>query len=319
MADDYYKTLGVAKTASADEIRKAYRKLARVNHPDAKPNDPQAAERFKKIQEAYDVLNDAEKRKLYDQFGPDFDKFGPGGPGAGPGAGPGGFGGFRTQTGPIDLSDLFGNGGIDFGDFFGQQMGGGPTAAKRGKRGSAKGEDARATVKVPFEVAVTGGSVDVRIDRGGQIENLSVKVPAGVSEGQVVRLAGQGNPGTRGGPAGDLLLKVEIAPHPYFRREGSNLLVDVPITPSEAVLGTKVEVPTLSEGLVVLKIPPGTSSGMKLRLRGKGVMDLQTKQVGDQFVVTKIVLPKKMAEKEKELYQQIAKHEAPVREGLWSK
>jgi DnaJ-class molecular chaperone len=198
-------------------------------------------------------------------------------------------------------------------------MGGEPAGARRGKRGSVRGEDARATVKVPFEVAVTGGSVDVRIDRGGQIENLSVKVPAGVSQGQVVRLAGQGNPGMRGGPAGDLLLKVEILPHPYFRRDGSNLLVDVPITPSEAVLGTKVEVPTINEGMVVLKIPPGTSSGMKLRLRGKGVMDLQTRQVGDQFVVTKIVLPKKMTDKEKEMYEQIAKHETPVREGLWSK
>lgn len=313
MADDYYKTLGVSKTASADEIRKAYRKLARVNHPDAKPNDSQAADRFKKIQEAYDVLNDAEKRKMYDQFGPDFQQMGQGGPGPRPGPGRG----FGGTSGPIDLGDLFGNGGIDLGDLFGGGMGG--AGARRGKKSSVRGEDLRATVKVPFDVAVTGGSVDIHLDRDGQHETLGVKVPAGVSEGQVIRLSGQGNPGSRGGPAGDLLMRIEIEPHPFFRREGSNLLLDVPVTPSEAVLGTKVEVPTLSEGAVVVKIPPGTSSGMKLRLRGKGVIDPQTKVVGDQFVVVKIVLAKKISDKEKELYQQISKLEVPVREGLWSK
>ncbi|MEI8021134.1 MAG: J domain-containing protein, partial [Schlesneria sp.] len=178
-------------------------------------------------------------------------------------------------------------------------------------------EDTRATVKVDFETAVNGGSVDVRIDRGGTVETLGVKVPAGVSEGQVIRLAGQGSPGSRGGTPGDLLLRIEILPHPYFRREGSNLLLDVPISPPEAALGTKVDVPTLSEGRVVVKIPPGTSSGMKLRLRGKGVLDPQTKQVGDQFVVIKIVLPKTISDRDKALYQQLAEMESSVREGLW--
>lgn len=321
MADDYYKTLGVSKTASADEIRKAYRKLARVNHPDAKPNDPKAAETFKKIQEAYDVLNDKEKRQQYDQFGPDFQRMGPGGPfGPGGPGGPGGPSGFSGGSGPIDISELFGNGGIDLSDFFGGSMGGGqsrpgPQRSKRG--GPSKGEDIRATVQVPFETAVNGGSVDVRLDRAGNIETLSVKIPAGVSEGQVIRLAGQGGQGLRGGLPGDLLLKIEILPHAYFRREGSNLSLDVPVSPSEAVLGTKVEVPTLSEGQVVVKVPPGTSSGMKLRLRGKGVIDPATKQPGDQFVVVKIVLPKKITDREKALYEQIAEGEASVREGLW--
>jgi curved DNA-binding protein len=317
MADDYYKTLGVSKSASADEIRKAYRKLARVNHPDAKPNDAGAAEQFKKIQEAYDVLNDKEKRQQYDQFGPDFQKMGRGGPGPGPGPG-GGFGGFGSSTGPIDLGDLFGRGGIDLGDIFGGGAGGGPAAgARRGTRGAISGEDIRATVRVPFQVAVVGGSVDVRIDRGGEVDTLGVKIPAGVGEGQVIRLAGQGNPGRRGGANGDLLLRIEIEPHAYFRREGSNILLDVPVTPSEAVLGTKVDVPTLTEGPVVVKIPPGTSSGMKLRLRGKGVIDPQTKQVGDQFVVIKIVLGKNITEPAKELYQKLAELEGPVRDGLW--
>ena len=315
MADDYYKTLGVSKGASADEIRKAYRKLARVNHPDAKPNDSGAAERFKQIQEAYDVLNDPEKRQQYDQFGADFQKMGRGGPGPGPG---GGFGGFGGGAGPIDISELFGKGGIDLGDFFSGAAGGGPAAgARRGKRGSLRGEDIRATVRVPFETAVVGGTVDVRLDRGGDVSTLGVKVPAGVSEGQVIRLAGQGNPGQRGGNNGDLLLRIEIDAHAYFRREGSNILLDVPVTPSEAVIGTKVEVPTLSEGPMVVKIPPGTSTGMKLRLRGKGVVDPQTKLTGDQFVVVKIVLPKKITEPAKELYQKLAEHEASVREGLW--
>ncbi|HEY0983397.1 DnaJ C-terminal domain-containing protein [Schlesneria sp.] len=318
MADDYYKTLGVSKTASADEIRKAYRKLARVNHPDAKPNDPKAAETFKKIQEAYDVLNDTEKRQQYDQFGADFQRRASAG---GSPFGPGGPGGYTAHgTGPIDLGDFFGSGGIDLGDLFNSSMNRGTsrTSSPRGKRASAfKGEDIRATVQVPFETAVKGGMVDVRIDRSGSIETLGVKIPAGVNDGQVIRLAGQGGGGSSSGIPGDLLLKVEVKPHPYFRREGANLLVDVPVSPSEAVLGTKVDVPTLSEGPVVVKIPPGTSSGMKLRLRGKGVIDSATKQPGDQFVVVKIVLPKKITEREKTLYEQIAEGEASVREGLW--
>lgn len=315
MADDYYKTLGVAKSATSDEIRKAYRKLARENHPDANPKDKGAAERFKKIQEAYDVLNDAEKRQMYDRFGPDFQKMGPGGPGPGPG--PGGFGGY--SSGPIDLGELFGQGGIDLGDFFGGAMGGGGPGAgtRRGKRGGVRGEDIRATVRVPFETAVNGGTVDVHLDRGGNAETLGVKIPAGVREGQIIRLAKQGNPGMRGGENGDLLMQIAIDPHRYFRREGSNLLLDVPITPSEAVLGTKVEIPTLSEGTVVMKVPAGTSSGAKLRLKGKGVIDPQTKQHGDQFAVIKIVLPKNLSDADKKLYEQLAKNEPSVRNGLW--
>lgn len=315
MADDYYKVLGVSKTASADEIRKAYRKLARANHPDANPNDAKAAEKFKEIQEAYDVLNDTDKRKQYDQFGPDFQRMGPGGPGAGPG----GYGGFHPGAGAsqVDLEELFGQGGIDLNQFFNSMGGQGAAGARKTRRPAARGEDVRATVEVSFATAVAGGSVDVRINRGGEVETLGVKIPAGVSEGQVIRLAGQGSPAGRGGTPGDLLLKIEIQPHPYFRREGSNLLVDVPVTPAEAVLGTKVEVPTLSEGSVVVKVPPGTSTGMKLRLRGKGVIDPQTKQPGDQFVVVKIVLPKTISEHDKALYEKLAESGSSVREGLW--
>lgn len=314
MADiDYYKILGVSKTASADEIRKSYRKLARENHPDAKPDDKGAAERFKQIQEAYDVLSDETKRKQYDRFGSGFQDAGRAGAGPNPFAG-GGFAGFGG-SGPIDLGDLFGQ-GVDFSEFFGGASAG--RSQGRGRKQAARGEDVRATVSVPFQTAVTGGTVDVHIDRGGVGETLSVKVPAGVNTGQVVRLAGQGSPSVRGGTPGDLYLTIDVLPHPYFRREGANLLVDVPITPSEAALGTKVEVPTLAEGMVVLKIPPETSSGAKLRLRGKGVMDPQTKQSGDQFVVVKIVVPKSLSEHDKSLYKQLAESESSPRVNLWS-
>ncbi|MBM4077463.1 MAG: J domain-containing protein [Planctomycetes bacterium] len=310
MADpDYYKVLGVSKKATPEEIRKAYRKLARENHPDAKPNDTSAADRFKSIQEAYDVLNDEKKRQHYDRFGTSV-PFGAtqGGAGANPFGGAGGF-----RSGPIDFGDLFGQ-GVDFSEFF---SGGGPTGERRGKRAPSKGEDVQVTLTIPFKTAVTGGSVDVRLDRNGKIETLGVKVPSGVNSGQVIRLSGQGNPSARGGAAGDLYLTIQIESHPYFRREGSNLLIDVSITPSEAVLGTKVDVPTLAEGPVVVTIPPGTSSGAKLRLRGKGVTDSQTHQTGDQFVVVKIVVPRELSDKDKSLYKQLAENEASPRDNLW--
>ena len=302
MAEDYYKSLGIPKTATADEIRKAYRKLARANHPDAKPDDPQASTKFKQIQDAYDVLSDTKKRQQYDQFGVDFSKMGQGRGPTGPG--PGG-------SGTMDFSDLFGPGGIDIGEMLR------PGGQRRTKRSPVRGEDLRATVQVSFETSITGGSVDVQVDRGTKLDTLSVRVTAGLNDGQVIRLAGQGNSGARGGESGDLLLKIEILPHRYFRREGSNLLLDLPITPFEAVLGTKVEVPTLSEGAMLVKIPPGTSSGKKLRLSGKGVLDSQTKQVGDQLVVIKIVLPKTISDRDKALYEQLAESGSTVREGLW--
>lgn len=307
---DFYQTLGLKKGASKDEIRKAYRKLAREHHPDANPNNPAAAERFKQVQEAYDVLSDDKKREMYDRFGPNYEQAARASA-AGAGGNPFGGGGFNPfGGGAVDLGDLFGQGGVDLGDLFG---GGGRTR----KRAPARGADIKATVRIPFETAVTGGRVDVSVDRNGTTETLTVKIPAGVSEGQVIRLSGQGAPSARNGTAGDLYLTIEIEPHRYFRREGANLLVDVPITPSEAVLGSKIEVPTLTEGHVVLTVPPGTSSGVKLRLRGKGVIDSQTNQTGDQFVVIKIVVPKDLREEDKSLYQKLAEHESSPRAQLW--
>ncbi|QDT35713.1 DnaJ C-terminal domain-containing protein [Stratiformator vulcanicus] len=310
MAEDYYKTLGVSREASADEIRKAYRKLARENHPDVKPDDKAAAKRFKEIQEAYSVLGSAEKRTQYDRYGHAFQ----GAPGGGGGQyrHPGG-------GGQPDLNDIFGE-GFDLGDLFGGAFGGGASSA-RGPRAArprqARGADARAEITVPFTVAAEGGKHDLRIDRDGKPESISIKVPAGIKEGGTIRLAGQGQPGYSGGPAGDLLITIHIAAHPHFRREGSNLLVDVPVTPSEAVLGAKVEVPTLSEGTLMLTIPPGTSSGKKLRLRGKGVIDPKTKNRGDQFVVVKIVVPEDPTDDHRKLYEELKGLETDPRENLW--
>jgi DnaJ-class molecular chaperone len=306
MADpDYYQTLGVARAATADEIKKAYRKLARENHPDLKPNDSAAAEKFKQVQEAYSILGDEQKRKQYDQFGTTF-------PGGGPG--PGGQGPFRYSwsTGggevPFDINDLFG-GGRGFEGIFGAA--GGPRARPR------RGADQEAEIHVPFLTAALGGSVDVRISHEGKIETLGVRIPPGVDEGSMIRLAGQGGASASGGSPGDLLLTIHVDAHPYFRRDGSDLLVDVPVTPSEAVLGAKVEVPTLSEGNVVLTIPPGTSTGMKLRLRGKGLLDKRTGEPGDQFAVVKVVVPRHPPEQVKSLYQQLGQHDLNPRQGLW--
>jgi DnaJ-class molecular chaperone len=158
----------------------------------------------------------------------------------------------------------------------------------------------------------------VSLQRDGRVDNLSIKVPAGVQEGQVIRLGGQGEPGTGGGSAGDLLITIHVAPHPYFRREGNDLLVDVPVSIAEATLGAKVDVPTLDDGLVSLTIPPGASSGAKLRLRGKGIIDPKTKSRGDQLVVIKIVVPRNVNDRARELLQELDR-EAPVspRAGLW--
>ncbi len=307
---DYYKVLGVSREASADEIRKAYKKLARENHPDMRPNDKAAAERFKEIQEANSVLSDPEKREQYDRYGTAF----PGGQQAQSwSTGPAG-------SGPIDLGDLFGNGGaVDLGDLFGGAFGGRfGDGQRRQTQRPTKGQDLRARIEVPFHVAALGGSHDLRITRGDQPERLSIKVPAGVADGAVIRLAGQGQAGFNGGPGGDLLVTVKVADHPYFRREGNNLLLDVPVTVTEAALGAKIEVPTLEEGHVILTIPPGTSSGSKLRLRGKGIVDQKRGTHGDQFVIVKIVVPTETNDRAKQLFEEIAQI-APMspRAKLW--
>ncbi len=284
---DFYEVLGVPRGSSQDEIRKAYKKLARKLHPDVKPDDPDAQKKFSEITEAYEVLGDEEKRKKYDQFGHSFNQAG-GNP----------FQGFQGGGG-FDLEDIlggmFGGGGSPFG-------GGG----RRGGGRAQKGQDARAEITVPFTVAAEGGEHSLSLQSGSKTERITVKIPAGIEDGQTIRLAGQGNPGIGGAAAGDLLVTIHVAPHPWFRREGTNILVDVPVTPSEAALGGKVDVPTLSDGIVVMNVPPGTSSGTRMRLRGKGVKSSKGAAPGDQFVVLKIVIPKDLSDEAKQYYQKLA-------------
>ena len=310
-SEDYYQILGVSRSASNDEIKKAYRKLAREYHPDRRPDDKQAAEKFKKIQSAYDVLGDPEKKQKYDQYGAAFEQMG-GGRG-GPGAG------------PIDLEQLCGGGGaaggFDFNDLFGGGAGGfGGGRGPRGARRPQKGQDIHSQITIPFQLAAEGGHYEITLHRGSRYERLDAKIPAGIHEGATIRLAGQGEPSLTGGPSGDLLVTVHIAPHPYFRREGANLILEVPITLAEAALGAKVDVPTLSEGEVTLTIPAGTSSGAKLRLKGKGLIDTKTRQKGDQMVQIKIVVPKALSPEARQLMEQFASltSETP-RAQLWSR
>jgi len=283
MAEDYYQTLGVPRTASAEEIRKAYRELARKYHPDLHPDDAAAKEKFKQVQTAFDVLNDQSKREMYDRYGSAFEGVGAGGPGGGRGPFPGG-GGF-PGGGEIDLESLFGGGG--FGDLFG----GGATRARgrRGRPARAAGDDVTARIDIPFKLAIDGGKTDVRLDRDGKTETISVTIPQGLPDGARMRLRGQGLPGSGGGPAGDLLLDVHVEQHPAYRRTGDTLEVTLPVTISEAIQGAKVDLPT-PWGTIALKVPPGTSGGRKLRAIGMGVRHANGSK-GDLVAEVQIVLP----------------------------
>ncbi len=302
---DFYEVLGVPRSASQDEIRKAYKKLAKKFHPDANTADPDAEKKFSEITEAYDVLSDEEKRRNYDQFGHAVR-------GAPAGGNPfQGFGGGGAGGASFDLDDILGGmfgGGSPFG-------GGG----RRGQQRAQKGQDAKAEITIPFTVAVEGGEHSLSLQNGSKSERLTVKIPAGIEDGQSIRLAGQGNPGGGGGPSGDLIVVIHIASHPWFKRDGQNLSVDVPVTPSEAALGARIEVPTLTEGTVLMTIPPGTSSGAKLRLRGKGVKNHKTSERGDQFVVLKIAVPKDLSDESRMLYEQLAElNPVDPRASLWT-
>ena len=241
MAEDHYQMLGVPKSASAEDIRKAYRELARKYHPDLHPDDDAAKEKFKKVQTAFDVLNDPSKREMYDRYGSSFEGVGAGGPGGGwAGGGGGGRGPFPGAGGfpgggEIDLESLFGGAG-GFADMFrGAGGGGGAGAGGRAGRGRKRatqvpGEDLTARIQVPFKLAIEGGKTDVRIDREGKAETISVTIPQGLPDGARMRLRGQGLPGSGGGPAGDLLLEVGVESHPVFHRDGDTLELTLPVS-----------------------------------------------------------------------------------------
>lgn len=307
---DYYDILGVKRKATADEIKRAYRKQAKKYHPDRNPNDKTAESRFKEVQEAYDVLGNPQKRQQYDMFG----SAGPGPFGGGAGGRSGPFQQSRGMGGqqvPIeDLEDLFqvfggtrrrgGGRGSIFEEFF-QSAGPGRRQAGPFTEEPPGAKDIEHTVTLTFEQAVHGTTLDIRLSHGRKSETISVKVPAGVRNGQRIRLKGKGQPGR---PPGDLYIVCSVQPHAYFRRIGDDIYLELPLSITEAALGTKVEIPTLS-GHTVLKIPAGTASGSKLRLKGKGVKPAGSKPAGDQYAVIRIVPPKKLTTKQSELLENL--------------
>lgn len=321
MSEDLYQVLGVGRQASKEEIQKAYRKLARKYHPDMNLDDEKAKERFKRVQEAYDVLSDTEKRAAYDRYGADFERVRSGGwhPGAG---GPAGFEG-------LDVESIFGRGGGHFeggfGDFFEQLMGGGRRAAggraagarSQGARGPApsKGNNLQHELTIPLKIAVQGGKTEFMLHRPEGPEKISVAIPAGVEEGAKIRLRGKGQPSPTGHEPGDLILLLHIAPHSHIRRAGQNLLLDLPITLSEAVNGAKVDVPTPS-GTITLTIPAGSSSGRRLRLKGQGVANRDGSK-GDMLVDLMIKLPEAINDEEREWLRAFGdRHPQDVRKSI---
>src|SRR5260221_56705 len=322
---DYYEVLGVKRGAADDEVKKAYRKLARKFHPDLNPGDKTAEEQFKQLQEAYDVLSEAENRKLYDQYGENWRavKAGAGVPPpgwegaqrAGGGGAPGGF-----DFSDFDFSGV-GGGGFDFGDLFGR--------AGRSARRSNRGQDVEAEVELSLEEAHRGGRRTLQLQAAetcptcngagvkdnkpcptcggaGQVlkpKTIEVNIPAGVRDGSTIRLAGQGGTGSNGSEPGDLYLHVRLRPHPVFTVKGDDLEVELPIAPWEAVLGAKVSAPTI-DGKVELTIPPGAKSGQRLRLRGQGLNKRKGGR-GDEYVRLKIVVPKEVTAEERRLFEEL--------------
>ena len=280
MADDHYQILGVSRTATSEDIQKAYREMARKYHPDLHPDDNAAKEQFKKVQTAFDVLNDPSKREMYDRYGSSFEGVGAGGGGGG-WSPQGQAGGFQSG-GEVDLESLFGGGG-GFADLFG----GGKRRTRRNPR--TPGEDITAHIRIPFQLAIDGGKTEVRFERDNKHETLSITIPQGLPDGSRMRLRGQGRPGRGGGATGDLLLEVNVEQHAVYRREGDTLAVSLPISLSEALEGAKVDLPT-PWGTISLRIPEGTSSGKKLRAGGMGVRHANGSK-GDLIAEVQIVLP----------------------------
>lgn len=307
---DYYETLGVARTASADEIKKSFRKLARQYHPDVAKDKKRAEEKFKEINEAYEVLSDPEKRKKYDELGANWKsgaEFRP----------PPGWNGFpgqqtrgRSGAGQGAENFDFEFGGTGFSDFF-EQLFGRTTAGGQRRGGfsgfqnyedqeiTERGRDVEGDIMVTLEEAARGSIRTVSVRHQSKTDTHQVKIPAGVTEGQRLRISGRGEYGSGGGQSGDLYLRVRLAKHPDFDVDGHNLVHETEIAAWEAVLGAEISVPTLN-GQVHIKIPAGTQSGQKLRVRGKGLGPN-----GDLFVVTRICVPAKVSDEEKKLWEQL--------------
>jgi curved DNA-binding protein len=301
---DYYKILGVAKSASTEEIKKAYRKLALQYHPDRNKGDKVAEERFKEISEAYAVLSNSEKKKQYDMFGADgfqqrytqddifrdvdfgsiFREFG--------------FGGGGGRGGPHIFSQIFGG------------AGGRPQYGRRGPFGGGqpqgvKGQDLIYELSVTLEEIVTTTEKVIAFQVDGRQERISTKIPAGISTGKKLRLAGKGNPGAYGGPNGDLYVQIKVLDHPLFKREGDDLILARKIKFSDALLGTEMEVPTIDKKTMRLKIPAGTQNNAKFRLKGQGMPHMNQKGRGDAYVQVNVEVPKKLNKKQKALAEEL--------------
>jgi curved DNA-binding protein len=308
---DYYDILGVSRDAGEKEIKRAFRRLARKHHPDVNPGDPEAEERFKEINEAYEVLSDSEKRRKYDQLGADWSRW------QQAGGRPGDFDWGRWTTGapggqrvyvrhgtPEDLEDLFG-GASSFSDFFAQIFGGMGTGAAPGgfeyRARPQRGQDYEQELEISLREAYQGTTRVLQKDG----RRLEVKIPPGAHTGTRVRMAGEGRPGAAGGEAGDLYLRVKVAPDPQFERKGDDLYVTVPVDLYMAILGGEVRVPTLS-GPVMLTIPAGTQNGRVFRLRGRGMPHLrQPEQHGDLYAKVDVRLPTDLGPHQRELFEEL--------------
>lgn len=297
---NYYDVLGVARDATADEIKKAFRKLARKYHPDVS-KEPDAEQRMKEVNEAYAVLSDPEKRAAYDQLAQGFR------PGQEFHPPPGWDAGFEFSTHGFSPHEA-----TEFSDFFAELFGGLGGRARRGGSFHARGEDHHAKIYLDLEDAFRGATRQIglrapRLDAQGRVvldeRTLNVKIPKGVREGQIIRLAGQGAPGVGGAPAGDLLLEVHFNPHPRFRVEGRNLFLTLPLAPWEAALGAVIPIP-LPAGEVKVRIPPGAQSGQQLRVRGKGI---PAEPPGDLLLNLQVVVPPAATPKARELYETMAR------------
>lgn len=295
---DYYKILGVSRNASSEDIKKAYRKLARRYHPDLNSGKKEAEEKFKEIQEAYEVISKEDKRKAYDVYGSS------------------GFGGFQpgqerttrrwSESSPeggfrFSFSDVSG-----FEDIFGEMFG---TREATGRTGRVR--DVEHEIEIDFETAIKGGGRDIKIsretgERKTSTETISVKIPPGVDDGSRIRVAGKGEAGRGRGTSGDLYLRVKVMPHPIFRRNQDDIYLEVPITFYEAALGAQINVPTI-DGTATVTIPSGIQNGTKLRLKGKGVPNIKNKERGDEYVVVKIVMPEQISENVKKKFEELAK------------
>ena len=325
MARDYYEVLGVSRDADAEELQQAFRRLARENHPDVN-RDPAAEERFKEINEAYQALSDPELRKRYDRFGDDYrrvpddweERVGAGAGGAQAGRGGyggvggggyqgGGYGGGRRYTWSSD--DIGGDvgggfGGVDIEDLLGGMFGGGRSGRGRGRGRPVAGADQEAELELTVEEAYRGGRREITLNGPDGPRTYTVNIPPGVTDGQRIRLSGEGGQGLGGGPAGDLYLVVRLRPHPRYRVEGKDITVTLPLAPWEGALGATVPVVTPG-GERKVTVPPGSSTGRRLRLRGEGMPDRRGRN-GDLYAEVAIMVPPRLTDRERELFAELA-------------